>query len=61
MYIRDDEFSSLAAKFFTSFDLYSKRLRVQLALALLSVFLKKVTFSIFECEPKDVTRPDLYT
>ena len=63
-YMWDDEFYCLAAESFTGFDQYSKGLRVELALALLSDFLKKVTFAIFEREPKGVRsliRPHLYT
>ena len=51
MYMWDDEFYCLAAESFTGFDRYSKVLRVELALALLSDFLKKVTFATFEREP----------
>ena len=53
-YMWDDKFYCLAAESFTGFDQYSKGLRVELALALLSDFLKKVTFAIFGREPKGV-------
>ena len=42
---------------------YTKGLRVELTLALLSYFLKNVTFAIFGREPngvRSVTRPHLY-
>ncbi len=53
-YMWDDKFYYLAAESFTGFDHYSKGLRVELALALLSDFLKKFTFAIFGREPKGV-------
>ncbi len=62
-YLWDDKFYYLTAESFTNFDHYLKRIRVELALVLLSDFLTKVTFTIFWREPKGVgslTRPDLY-
>lgn len=44
IYMRNNKFYSLVAKFFTDFDQYLKRLRVKLVVALLSYFFKKVTF-----------------
>ena len=63
-YIWDNKFYCLAVEFFTSFNQYLKGLQVELTLALLSDFLKNVTFAIFEHEPKDIrlfTRLHLYT
>ena len=54
MYMWDDKFYCLTAESFTGFDQYLKGLQVELALALLSDFLKKVTFAIFGREPKGV-------
>ena len=57
-----EKFCCLASESFTGFDCYIKKLRFEFALALLSEFLRKVTFAIFERErePKGVTRPALY-
>ena len=56
------KFSCLASESFISFDCYIKKLRFEFASALLSEFLRKVTFAIFERkhEPKGVIRPALY-
>lgn len=62
-YMGDDKFYCLAAESYADFDNFTKGFRVELALALLSDFLKKIAFAIFGREPnglRSLTRPNLY-
>ena len=57
-----EKFNCLVSESFTSFDYNIKKSRFEFALILLSRFLNKVTFALFERKhkPKSITRPALY-